>query len=48
MRCIAVVRLTAPAGMTGAKVRAVPEIQFFDVHAVVDNDAHTSRIDAAA
>ncbi len=25
---------------------ATPEIQFFDVHAVVDNDAHTMRIDA--
>ncbi len=25
---------------------ATPEVQFFDVHAVVDNDAHTARIDA--
>ena len=25
---------------------AVPQIEFFDVHAVVDNDAHTARIDA--
>ena len=103
MRCLAIVRFPAPAGLTGAKLRAVleegvpryqgipglhrkyfagnethgggiyewesrataqafyndtwrerlrtvygatPEIQFFDVHAVVDNDAHTMRIDA--
>jgi hypothetical protein len=103
MRCIAIVRFPAPAGLTGAKLRAVledgvpryqalaglhrkyfagnakhgsgiyewesraaadafyndawrerlrtvygavPEIEFFDVHAVVDNDAHTMRIDA--
>jgi hypothetical protein len=25
---------------------AVPEIQLFDIHAVVDNDAGSSRIDA--
>jgi hypothetical protein len=105
MRCIAIVRFPAPAGMTGAKLRAVlddgvpryqglpglhrkyflgnvthgagvyewesraaadafyndawrvrlrtvygavPQIEFFDLHAVVDNDAGTARIDAAA
>jgi hypothetical protein len=103
MRCLAIVRFPAPAGLTGAKLRAVledgvpryqglpglhrkyfagnathgggiyewesraaadafyndawrerlrtvygatPEIQFFDVHAVVDNDAHTMLIEA--
>jgi len=103
MRCIAIVRFPAPAGMSGDKLRAVledalpryqvipglhrkyfigndthgggvyewgsreaaqafynetwferlrtvygavPEIEFFDVHAVVDNDARTARIDA--
>ncbi len=25
---------------------ARPELQFFDLHALVDNDAHTTRIDA--
>jgi hypothetical protein len=102
MRCIAIVKFPAPAGMTGAKLRAVledgvpryrglpglhrkyflgsathgagvyewetraaadafyndawrerlrtvygavPQIEFFDLHAVVDNDARTSRID---
>jgi hypothetical protein len=25
---------------------AKPELQFFDLHAVVDNDTHTARIDA--
>ena len=103
MRCLAIVRFPAPAGLTGAKLRAVmeegvpryrdlpglhrkyfagntthgagiyewdsraaaeafydetwrerlrtvygavPDVQFFDIHAVVDNDAQTSRIDA--
>jgi hypothetical protein len=103
MRCIALVRFPAPAGLTGAKLRAVledavpryqvipglhrkyfigndtqgggvyewesqeaahafyndawferlrvvygakPELQFFELHAIVDNDAHTARIDA--
>ncbi|MDQ1242611.1 MAG: Monooxygenase [Pseudomonadota bacterium] len=27
---------------------AVPQIEFFDLHAVVDNDAGTARIDAAS
>jgi hypothetical protein len=103
MRCIAIVRFPAPAGLTGAKLRAVledgvpryqdlpglhrkyflgsathgggvyewesraaadafyndawrerlrtvygavPQIEFFDVHAVVDNDTHTTCINA--
>ena len=103
MRCLAIVRFPAPAGLTGAKLRAVledgvpryqglpglhrkyflgndthgggvyewesrdaalsfydeawyerlrtvygaqPELQFFDLHALVDNDAQTARIDA--
>ncbi len=103
MRCLAIVRFPAPAGLTGAKLRAVledsvpryqgipglhrkyfagnashgggiyewesretaetfynaawrerlrtvygavPDVQYFDIHAVVDNDAHTARIDA--
>lgn len=25
---------------------AQPELQFFDLHAIVDNDAHVARIDA--
>jgi len=103
MHCLAIVRFPAPAGLSGAKLRAVlqdgvprykdlpglhrkyfagnathgggiyewesraeadafyndswrerlrtdygavPQIEFFDVHAVVDNDAHTMHIDA--
>jgi hypothetical protein len=103
MRCLAIVRFPAPAGLSGAKLRAVledgvpryqglpglrrkyfagneihgggiyewdsreaaqafyndawrarlrtvygavPEIEFLDIHAVVDNEAGTARIDA--
>jgi hypothetical protein len=103
MRCVAIVRFPAPAGLSGDKLRAVleeavpryqgipglhrkyflgnssfgggvyewesraaarafyneqwrerlrtvygalPQVEYFDVHAVVDNDAGTARIDA--
>ena len=103
MRCLAIVRFPAPAGLSGDKLRAVledavpryqvipglhrkyflgndthgggvyewdsravaeafyndtwrerlrtvygavPHVEYFDVHAVVDNDSHTMRIDA--
>jgi hypothetical protein len=103
MRCLAIVRFPAPAGLTGARLRAVledavpryqgipglhrkyflgnessgggvyewdsreraeafyndawrerlrtvygatPTVEYFDVHAVVDNESGTSRIDA--
>ena len=29
----------------GTVYGAVPEVEFFDLHAVVDNDAHAARID---
>jgi hypothetical protein len=102
MRCLAIVRFPAPAGLSGPKLRAVledavpryqdlpglhrkyfagndahgggvyewdsreraqafynatlrerlrtvygavPEVEFFDVHAVVDNDAHMATVD---
>lgn len=51
MRCVAIVRFPAPAGLSGDKLHAVLEDavpRYLGIpglqHAVVDNDAHSSRI----